>query len=850
DDKFAIQHQVDIYQPPEQGIDTDLMTPITNRQMNNANASNYQAPYPYQQHYGSSQHSAYNYMTKQQQYQQSTSANVGANASMSEHSNASTPTPTLTSTLSTVSTSSTPSLSSCASTLPNTNGVGSMGHSHSNNASCHGNDHRSLSPTAMTSPSSHTFQSPASPEQMAALTSPLNTNDGSHTVGHAMSNWTATHNGSSLEQEISAQSPQAVTSQAAAAVARDYMASIHNGNGNSHGMDGSSTTPSPKVDRSSPVSAYYSNTPQQPAHLYSPQESQQSQPQPQANNWVASMTSTGELQNGIIDDHARPSHSRTQSQPVKPATVSHAYGTQGQQNLSAIGGLPLLSPSHLIHQEMDMHEPPTIMSHLDYRVSTSAVTSSLAATAYNGNNNGARFGPIRTNPKKSRTDSVGSLREFEGMNRTRASSVNSTTSSSTGSNGLLNSLTSISLNGGADFVGTTVSSTVPKTGDEYDYHHGQYQSTSPSMQQRIRTEDEDEDDEFPSMIARPRKSALPRKAFAARVFECSVPGCAKAYTQLHNLKSHERTGHTPVIKLKPFHCIIEGCTKAFSQRKSLAIHIKNSHEDFKFKPFKCVQPGCDKAYTQLHNLRTHEKTVHLLDLSRKRNGGNNAVGPHIAGPEKKASLGSLTGMAGPMGFGTVQAVAAAAAAAAAVGMGPVPGHHAPHHHHLSHSSSFSTSSHNNGGNGNSHSGYAMDHYHHGRSNSMPYHSSSSSPSSGHPGLGLSYDGYDSFDSFNNGSNGASHGNDAGAVAAVAASVAASVEDDFRRMHYHPHAQVNSVAATTTAAAAAAVAHHGHHPYARMQTATAAYQSPYASQSYASPTYSAQYQQQAMGVHMR
>ncbi|KAG0335326.1 hypothetical protein BG000_007582 [Podila horticola] len=109
-----------------------------------------------------------------------------------------------------------------------------------------------------------------------------------------------------------------------------------------------------------------------------------------------------------------------------------------------------------------------------------------------------------------------------------------------------------------------------------------------------------------------------RKTLAARNFTCSFPGCNKAYTQLHNLKSHERTGHTPVTKLKPFMCIISGCTKAFSQRKSLAHHIKISHQEFKFKPFKCGQPDCPKAYTQLHNLRTHEKTVHQLDLSKKR----------------------------------------------------------------------------------------------------------------------------------------------------------------------------------------------------------------------------------------
>ncbi|KAG0275017.1 hypothetical protein BGZ95_009259 [Linnemannia exigua] len=117
---------------------------------------------------------------------------------------------------------------------------------------------------------------------------------------------------------------------------------------------------------------------------------------------------------------------------------------------------------------------------------------------------------------------------------------------------------------------------------------------------------------------KPRPGGHPRSAVAARVFECSFPGCNKAYTQLHNLKSHERTGHTPVQKPRPFLCIIPGCTKAFTQRKSLASHIRASHKEYKFKPFKCSQQGCDKSYTQLHNLRTHEKTVHMLDLSRKR----------------------------------------------------------------------------------------------------------------------------------------------------------------------------------------------------------------------------------------
>ncbi|KAF9166107.1 hypothetical protein DFQ26_008696 [Actinomortierella ambigua] len=162
-------------------------------------------------------------------------------------------------------------------------------------------------------------------------------------------------------------------------------------------------------------------------------------------------------------------------------------------------------------------------------------------------------------------------------------------------------------------------------------------------------------------------NSIPRKAMAARIFECSFEGCNKAYTQLHNLKSHERTGHAPVAKYRPFLCIIEGCTKAFSQRKSLAMHIKTAHEDFKFKPFKCTQPGCEKAYTQLHNLRTHEKSVHHLDLSRKRikhppsaasavatnsslnvTAGVNSVMTTTLGPQPP-SLAALQG--GPAGLG-------------------------------------------------------------------------------------------------------------------------------------------------------------------------------------------------------
>ncbi|KAF8985356.1 hypothetical protein BGZ52_010859 [Haplosporangium bisporale] len=245
------------------------------------------------------------------------------------------------------------------------------------------------------------------------------------------------------------------------------------------------------------------------------------------------------------------------------------------QTPTALGALPLLSPSNMIqsdyHQASLGLDAPTIMSHMEY------------------NNNTNRYstgGPTRT-PKRNSSGRTTPNHRDSYSSRTRASSLNSTTSS-VASSGILTSLAN------------TMSSTML--------------SSPTSMDQPY----EPEDPASPTSMPRPRPPAAPRKALAARVFSCSVPGCTKSYTQLHNLKSHERTGHTPVIKLKPFHCIIEGCPKAYSQRKSLAIHIKSAHEDFKFKPFKCLQPGCDKAYTQLHNLRTHEKTVHLLDLSRKR----------------------------------------------------------------------------------------------------------------------------------------------------------------------------------------------------------------------------------------
>ncbi|KAF9543322.1 hypothetical protein EC957_000984 [Mortierella hygrophila] len=473
----------------------------------------------------------------------------------------STPAPTTASTLTTVSSASTPSLSS-PSTLQN-----SQDYSYTADS-----NNRQTSPISTASPASSTatsnsFHIPASPDQL--------------TIGHAgltqaMSTWTPS-NGSMNQQQESTQSGSS-----SSAAAREYVSLGYND--------------SPKSARS----PYHPQ--QQGSPLYSQQDQQQ-----QA--WVASMSADDFSQQEILDqDRQQQPHQHHQRQYSQ--SNRNSYGQQSQQpsvatqqtSLTPAGGLPLLSPSNMLSSpdyqsssySMSMHDAPTIMSHLDYNRVTPSMPS-LSSVAGNNNTASSRYGPMRATHPKSRPPSVSSMRDLG--NRTRTNSVNSTSSIS--SSGVLTSLA------------TTLGSATIGGGSEL--------ATTPEEYSRQLFDDEEEDSDSPTTIQmRPRCNTVPRKAIAARVFECSVPGCTKAYTQLHNLKSHERTGHTPIIKLKPFHCIIEGCSKAFSQRKSLATHIKTAHVDFKFKPFKCSQDGCTKAYTQLHNLRTHEKTVHMVDLSRKR----------------------------------------------------------------------------------------------------------------------------------------------------------------------------------------------------------------------------------------
>ncbi|KAF8955788.1 hypothetical protein BGZ46_002544 [Entomortierella lignicola] len=581
---IPIQNQVDIYQPPHQSLDSDLMNPIVNRQLNNQYASNYHNYH--QQHYSPSQHPSYHYNNNETNNDSNSAATREEPQQADQpRSNASTPTPTLTSSLSTVSSASTPSLSSNTLSLQG------------NNDYTYNNNNRQTSPASSIATTSSTFHVPASPEQLAMgthLPSPLASHNVNMTQQQTMPAWTA-NNGSCVDPELSSQQQQQSMSP------REHVS--FNGNA------------SPKNDR-----PYYPTTTAQPAaHLYSaPQDHQQQQ------MWVTSMPSDASQDILEQDRH----HQRSYSQSSRNSSALGSYNNDGhghnqpsvasQPTLPAMGGLPLLSPTSMLQSDyqpssypMNIHETPTVMSHTDYP----SVNSS------NNNNNESRYGPIRTAHKKSssRPGSIGSQRDFN--TRTRTNSLNSTSSAS--SNGALSNLTNTL---GTASLAASAASAAPSSLTLTTTHE----------------QDEDEDSDSPTTIQiRPRINATPRKAVAARVFECSVPGCNKAYTQLHNLKSHERTGHTPVIKLKPFLCIIEGCTKAFSQRKSLASHIKTAHADFKFKPFKCSQDGCQKSYTQLHNLRTHEKTVHMVDLSRKRvknpSMGGGMVGLGGLGPSSSCS---------------------------------------------------------------------------------------------------------------------------------------------------------------------------------------------------------------------
>jgi len=87
-------------------------------------------------------------------------------------------------------------------------------------------------------------------------------------------------------------------------------------------------------------------------------------------------------------------------------------------------------------------------------------------------------------------------------------------------------------------------------------------------------------------------------------YRCQHPGCTKAFSQLSNLQSHQRSHMTD----RPFRCY--SCYKCFGDEASLRDHIPKHNETKHLKTKICSV--CGKSYAQETYLARHMRRHQIL----------------------------------------------------------------------------------------------------------------------------------------------------------------------------------------------------------------------------------------------